>query len=150
MKSLVIPRRRQAEIVERVLFGARVPRPHPLEVEQLKITHLSILAATTDIAATLTRMANDREVRRGKPPIGMAGVTALTLAVVGVLLVVFTFPLLKIVGMLLAVAALIVGVVGAINARRQGLAGSWLGWAGASLAALTIVSFLIWWPSSGL
>lgn len=95
-------------------------------------------------------MDNDRAPITRRAPIGMAGVTALTLAVVGLLLLVFTFPLMKFVGLFLAVAALVVGVVGGINARRQAQAGSWLGWTGAALGAAGVIWFIAWWSTAGL
>lgn len=102
------------------------------------------------VHGTLTHMESD-STRVGRPaPISTAGITSVTLAVIAVLVVAFTIPVLKFPGVLLAVAAIIVGVLGAINARRQALAGAWLGWAGTALGAAAVVWFLIWWGTADM
>lgn len=71
-------------------------------------------------------------------------VTAITLGVVGLLMVLLLFPAAKVVGALLGVAAIIVGGFSAANARRAG--GSWVApvvGVGAGVVAVVVLVALI-------
>ncbi|TLF33210.1 hypothetical protein [Microbacterium sp. 5K110] len=55
-----------------------------------------------------------------RPAFTGISITAITLGAVGLLIVIVLFPAAKIVGAVLGAAAVIVGVLAAVNARRAG------------------------------
>lgn len=80
---------------------------------------------------------------RPQSTISGTAITAVTLGAIGVLLVVIAIPGLKLIGLLLGFAALLVGAFGFVNARRSGGAIVWPA-AGVLLGLLAVIAFLIW------
>ncbi|WP_194385208.1 hypothetical protein [Microbacterium luteum] len=68
-------------------------------------------------------------------PISVTAVVALILGVAALLLLPIAEGMQPI-ALILAVAAVLVGVVGAINSGRRGESGAWLGYGGAALGAI--------------
>lgn len=73
-------------------------------------------------------------------------ITALVLGVIGLIVVAFLIPGLKVIGLLLAIAAVIVGALGAVNARRAGNSAA-LALIGAALGLVAAIYFVIWYLS---
>ncbi|WP_279367313.1 hypothetical protein [Microbacterium testaceum] len=75
-------------------------------------------------------------------PVSGIGITAIALGAVSLLGVLILFPGLKIIFSLVGVAAVIVGVLAAMNARRTG--GQWIAPAvGAALGAVALVAMIV-------
>lgn len=77
-------------------------------------------------------------------PLSMAAVTAAILGIAGLVIAAVAIPGFKPVGLVLAIAAVVAGAAAAVNARRTGRAGAWLGWTGAVLGAATLAYLLVW------
>ncbi len=80
---------------------------------------------------------------RPQSTISGTAITSITLGASGLLLVIVFIPGLKLLGLLLGIAALLVGAFGFVNARRSGGAVIWPA-VGASLGLVAVIAFLIW------
>ncbi|MDY0830658.1 hypothetical protein SK224_16095 [Microbacterium sp. BG28] len=72
-----------------------------------------------------------------------SAIASITLGALGLVAVLLLIPGLKVLGLLLAVAAVIVGVLGAVNARRSG-GPSVASWIGVALGVTSVVYFVVW------
>lgn len=76
-------------------------------------------------------------------PLSGATITAAALAVLGAVIALFLAPGLKLVGMLLAIAALVVGAAAIVNGRRRH-ANDWVAWATVAVSVVTLVGLAVW------
>lgn len=115
VQELKIPGWRDAEAgADGLVLPTRPAQPLPLEREQIGDGgHVTILRRGSDIG-TLSGMTSTR------PAIGGTAITAIALGAVGLLTVIALIPALKVLGLLLGLAAAIVGGLAAVNARRAG------------------------------
>lgn len=81
------------------------------------------------------------------PPLSMTAVVAFFTGVVAAILEVYSSPGFKPLALIAGFAALIVGVVAIVNARRTKLTGSWMAYLGAALGIVAIVLFGTWFLS---
>jgi hypothetical protein len=70
-------------------------------------------------------------------------VVSFTLGVLAVIAAVILIPALKVLGLLLGVAAAIVGLTLGIRARSQGKSGMWMAWAGVGAGIYAAIHSLV-------
>ena len=75
-------------------------------------------------------------------PISLSAVTAVILGVAALLLLGVSAGMGPI-ALILALAAILLGIVAAINARRQSNAGAWLGYVGAGIGTVAAIMILL-------
>ncbi len=113
-------------------------RPRALEVEQLPRSHQLILTRGSDIPATIGAMSDPAPSK----PVGITPVVAIISAIAALCLIPVAAGMHPL-ALVLGVAALLVGIVAAVNVRRAGGGNAWLPYLAIALGLLTIIVVVV-------